>query len=72
MTFDRGDIGRGGEACVYRGKFAGQGVVVREVVMSRSFWRSPDGQEVIRVIDIHHIDTNSVHLYDILSLYIER
>jgi hypothetical protein len=73
VTFDRGDvIGRGGEASVYRGNFDGQGVVVREVVMSRSSWRLPAGQNVIKVIAIHHFEGITVHLYDILSLYIER
>jgi hypothetical protein len=73
VTFDRGDvIGRGAEASVYRGKFGGQEVAVREIVMPRSSWRLPAGQKIIRVITIHHVDDISVHFYNVLSLYIER
>jgi serine/threonine protein kinase len=51
VTFNRGDlVGRGGEASVYAGCLNSQKVVVREVVMRRNFWRSPEGKKVIKVI----------------------
>lgn len=52
MTINRRDVvGRGGEALVYAGYFDGQRVVVREVIMPRrNYWRSPDGQRIIKVI----------------------
>lgn len=51
VAFDRRNVvGRGGEASVYSGDLHGRKVVVREVVMSASYWRSPAGKKMIKVI----------------------
>ena len=51
VTFDRKDlIGKGGEAAIYSGHFAGQRVVVREVLMPRKNWCLQAGQNIIKVI----------------------
>lgn len=51
VIFDRANVvGKGGEATIYSGHIKNQRVVVREVVMPREFWRSPDGKMVIKVI----------------------
>ena len=54
VTVDRRDmVGRGGEAIIYGGDFNGRRIVVRQVAPPRKgFWRSLDGQRVIKVIII--------------------
>jgi serine/threonine protein kinase len=42
-------VGRGGEVLVYAGYFGDQKVVVRETVMPRGFWSSPEGKKIIKV-----------------------
>lgn len=53
VTFNRGElVGKGGEASVYAGQLNNQKVVVREIVMTRDFWRSPEGKKIIKVTAI--------------------
>jgi hypothetical protein len=50
ITLDRNVVGRGGEALIYGGHFNGRKVVVRETVIPRkNFWRSAEGQTIIKV-----------------------
>lgn len=48
-------IGKGGEAHIYAGVFAGQKVVVRDVVMPQRFWKSPAGQDTMKVIALIYL-----------------